>query len=144
MSIAPIRIEIAAGELLDRLAILQIKSQRLTDRDKLPNVRRELAALLAVQEQSLKASPELDALAAQLKAVNERLWDIENAIRQGEASQDFGPRFVELARSVYHTNDLRSALKRQINQLVGSPLVEEKEYTSYGQSTTPAASRHDR
>jgi len=131
MQIAPITVEIAAGELLDKLTILQIKSERVTNPEKLRNIRHELAVLSAARERSLKATPELDALTGQLKEANERLWDIENAVRGCEAEQDFGPRFVDLARAVYQTNDHRAALKRQINELVGSLLVEEKAYPSY-------------
>lgn len=131
MQMAPITVEIAAGELLDKLTILQIRSERVTDVEKLRNIRRELVVLLAARDRSLKITPELDTLTGQLKAVNEHLWDIENAIRSCEADRDFGPRFIDLARAVYRTNDRRADLKRQINELVGSPLVEEKEYTPY-------------
>lgn len=131
MQTAPITVEIAAGELLDRLTILQIKSERVTDPEKLRNIHRELAVLLAARDRSLTMRPELDTLTGQLKAVNEHLWDIENAIRCCEAEADFGPRFIDLARSVYRANDRRAALKRQINGLVGSLLVEEKEYPPY-------------
>lgn len=131
MQIAPILVELSAGELLDKLTILQIKCERVTKPEKLRNIRHELAVLSAARERSLKATPELDALTGQLKEANERLWDIENAIRGCEATRDFGPRFIDLARAVYHTNDRRAALKRQINELAGSLLVEEKEYQPY-------------
>jgi hypothetical protein len=130
----PVAIEISPGELLDRLTILEIKSERITDPAKLQNVRAELAELAAVRKDALPSSPELTDLTGRLKAVNERLWDIEDEIRRCETEQDFGPRFVELARSVYHENDRRAALKRSVNDLLHSRLVEEKSYPGYRSS----------
>jgi hypothetical protein len=127
----PIFVEVAAGELLDKITILEIKTERIGDPAKLANVRAELEALASVRREALPPSPGLDDLAARLKAVNERLWEIEDEIRGREREQDFGPRFVELARSVYHQNDLRAALKRQVNDLLGSRIVEEKSYAPY-------------
>jgi hypothetical protein len=126
----PLLVEVAPGELLDKLTILEIKSERIADPHKRENVRTELAALVAARE-TLEPSPRLAELVAQLKAVNEALWDIEDAIRLCERDGDFGPRFIELARSVYHTNDRRAALKRAINELLSSSLIEEKSYTDY-------------
>jgi hypothetical protein len=125
-------VEIAPGELIDKITILQIKAERITDPDKLRNVRAELAALSAARERALPSSPELSALTAELRAINEALWVIEDDIRQCERNQDFGPLFVELARSVYGQNDRRAALKRQINELLGSAFHEEKQYTRSG------------
>jgi hypothetical protein len=127
----PLLIEVAPGELLDKLTILEIKAERMTDPTKLANVHAEHAVLAAVRRDALPASAELAALEAQLKAVNERLWQIEDDIRLCERAQDFGPRFVALARSVYHENDRRAALKRAINELLHSPLIEEKSYARY-------------
>jgi tetratricopeptide (TPR) repeat protein len=127
----PIQIEVSPGELLDRITILEIKSERITDPAKLRNVRTELSELAALRRESLRPSPELDDLAGKLKAVNERLWDIEDDIRDCEREKDFGPRFVELARSVYKENDRRAALKRAINELLHARLIEEKSYTDY-------------
>jgi tetratricopeptide (TPR) repeat protein len=124
-------VEVAPGELLDKMTILEIKSERITDAAKLRNVRRELAELAAVRQEALPSSPELTELTEQLKAVNERLWDIEDAIRRCEQAQDFGPRFIELARAVYHENDHRAALKRAVNELLNSRLIEEKSYPGY-------------
>lgn len=124
-------IEVAPGELIDKLTILQIKSERIDDPEKLRNVRRELEALTAARRRAVRPSMQLDALTAQLKATNEQLWEIEDAIRRCEAARDFSDRFVELARSVYRTNDRRSELKRQINELLGSTIVEEKDYQPY-------------
>jgi tetratricopeptide (TPR) repeat protein len=124
----PIRVEISPGELLDKLTILKIKSARIGDEAKLRNVRAELEELQAAREESLPATPELADLEASLQAVNETLWRIEDDLRRCEAGQEFGPAFVELARSVYRENDRRGTLKRAINALLGSRLVEEKSY----------------
>lgn len=131
MQAKPILVEVAPGELIDKLTILQIKLERMTDVEKLRNVRVELEVLEAARDGAMAPTPELGALTAQLKQVNEALWDIEDAIRDCERERDFGPRFVELARSVYHSNDRRAALKRQVNELLGSKLIEEKSYAAY-------------
>jgi Family of unknown function (DUF6165) len=123
--------EIAPGELLDKITILEIKRSRTKEESKLHNIRVELGALLAVKARSLRSSRELDRITTQLKAVNEELWEIEDNIRLEEKRQDFGARFIELARSVYHKNDKRAALKKQINLLLGSQIVEEKSYSQY-------------
>ena len=118
------------GDFLDKVTILEIKSERITDAAKLENVRRELAALRATWQASPLAARDVKSLVDQLREVNARLWEIEDAIRLCEAKGDFGPEFVRLARSVYQTNDLRAAIKREINTLLGSDLVEEKSYPS--------------
>jgi Family of unknown function (DUF6165) len=130
-SAKPILIEVAPGELLDKLTILQIKNERIADEVKRRNVRTELAVLEEARARAVVASAELAVLTAELKGVNERLWDIEDDIRACERAGDFGPRFIELARAVYMTNDRRAALKHRINELLGSRLVEEKSYTPY-------------
>ena len=125
----PVLVEVSVGELVDKLTILQIKSERIADQGKLKNVRRELEVLTQALARAVPQPPaELGPLRAQLQAVNVALWDIENDIRRAEAAGDFGPRFIELARSVYHRNDQRSVIKRQINELLGSRLIEEKAY----------------
>jgi tetratricopeptide (TPR) repeat protein len=124
-------VEVSAGELLDKITILEIKSERIRDPAKLGNVRAELAALEGARR-ALPGSPEVAALAAELKAVNEALWQIEDDIRGCERAGDFGPRFVALARAVYRSNDRRAALKRRVNELSGSRLVEEKSYADDG------------
>ncbi len=126
-----VRIDVAHGELVDKITILQIKSERISDPEKLANVRRELETLAAARAAAVPASAELDALGAELKAINERLWEIEDAIRDCERRQDFGPEFVALARAVYRTNDVRSEVKRRINLLCGAAFLEEKSYTAY-------------
>jgi hypothetical protein len=116
------------GDAADRITILTIKSERIRDAAKLANVRKELAEISAAFFAAVARTPEFDALFAKLKAVNEQLWEIEDAIRVCEARGDFGPEFIRLARSVYQTNDARAAIKREINTLLGSDLVEEKSY----------------
>jgi hypothetical protein len=126
-----VSVEIAPGELIDKITILEIKLERIADVGKLANVRVEWEALCAARNGALTQSQDLDALTVALKKVNETLWDIEDDIRECERIKDFGPRFIELARSVYITNDERARLKRQINELLGSHLVEEKSYAAY-------------
>src|SRR5205085_11183846 len=109
-------------------------SERMADPAKLANVRAELEALDAVRRDSLPSSPRLNELVEQLKAVNLQLWQIEDDIRLCERDQDFGPRFIALARAVYRTNDRRSAVKRAINDLLGATFTEEKSYPEYPQS----------
>jgi tetratricopeptide (TPR) repeat protein len=127
----PITVEIAPGELIDKITILELKSERITEAAKRHHVGTELALLVAARDRAVPGSAELAQLAAELKAVNEALWEIEDAIRRCERDADFGPRFVALARSVYGTNDRRAALKRQINEQLGSRLIEEKSYASW-------------
>jgi Flp pilus assembly protein TadD len=127
----PITVEVPAGELIDKITILEIKSERIADASKLVNVRAELQTLTAARDGAIAPSTELSELTAKLKQANAALWDIEDEIRRCERDRDFGPRFIELARAVYHTNDQRAALKRAINELLGSRLVEEKDYVAY-------------
>ncbi len=127
----PILVPVSWGELLDKITILDIKSRRIADPAKLANVGRELDALDAVVAAAGTLPAGVPAVIDQLRGVNEALWDIEDAIRDCEREKDFGPRFVELARSVYHSNDRRAALKRDLNALLGSELVEEKSYQAY-------------
>ncbi|MCB2099684.1 MAG: hypothetical protein KDE22_02360 [Rhodobacterales bacterium] len=126
-----ILVEIAPGELIDKITILEIKDERIADAAKRANVRVELDTLNTARAAAVAPSADLDRLTADLKAVNQALWDIEDDIRDCERNRDFGPRFVELARSVYVQNDKRAALKRAINELLGSRLVEEKSYAAY-------------
>jgi hypothetical protein len=128
---ARIEVQVSAGELVDKVTILEIKSERIADTAKLANVRRELAGLTAIVGPLLAANPALAPLKSSLRAVNETLWRIEDDIRDCERRKDFGPPFVELARNVYRTNDRRATLKREIDTLLGSELVEEKSYRAY-------------
>ena len=124
-------IEISPGELIDKITILNIKTERIADPDKLANVHHERALLQAVRAKNLAESPELTRLEGELKTVNETLWQIEDDIRRREAAGDFGAGFIELARSVYRNNDRRAALKREIGALFGAKIVEEKSYAPY-------------
>jgi hypothetical protein len=126
-----ILVPVSFGELLDKIAILQIKSERMADPAKLANVRKELEALTTTWMAHPAAQQHLAELRAALKAVNERLWDIEDQIRACEGTQDFGAEFVRLARAVYHENDERARIKKDINQALGSSFVEEKSYQDY-------------
>jgi len=118
------------GEAADKITILRIKSERMTDPGQLANVRKELNLLATQFFAAVAAGAAIDALMAALKSVNETLWDVEDRLRAHEARGDFGPDFVALARSVYATNDERARLKREINRLLGSELSEEKLYGS--------------
>jgi hypothetical protein len=124
------RVAIAPGELLDRIGILEIKSERISDAPKRSLVLAELAALRGDGDDVAQRSEEVRRLAATLREVNKALWDIEDELRACERTDDFGPHFVELARSVYRRNDERAEIKRRINALQGSPWGEQKEYPS--------------
>jgi hypothetical protein len=119
---------VSAGELIDKITILEIKHARIANEELSSNVLNELDLLRAVRLEAIPPSAKLDELTALLKTLNETLWDSENAIRKCERAGQFDERFVALARSVYKNNDERAALKRQINELLGSSLVEEKAY----------------
>ncbi len=134
-------IPISPGELFDRISILQIKTRRIGDETKRRNVAHELALLEQVSAQCVPTTAQLETFVAELMGVNESLWEIEDAIRECEARRDFGPTFVELARSVYRTNDRRGKLKAGINEILGSELREEKSYAHY--SGEPAADRYN-
>ena len=154
MSLPAPLVPVSWGELLDKIAILEIKAERIADPGKRANVCKELDALRRARDAALAvacrratgggtarggargpaaAAPvagetELEGLAVELRAVNEALWDIEDGIRLAERARDFGPRFIALARAVYRTNDRRAALKRRISERLASDLVEEKSY----------------
>lgn len=119
---------ISFGELLDKITILEIKSERMTDQAKLKNVRYELGLLRKVWSES--GATGVDDLHQGLKAINERLWVIEDDIRDKERTQEFDEQFIDLARSVYFTNDQRAEVKKEINLRLGSELVEEKSYAN--------------
>ena len=125
-----LKIEVAPGELIDKITILEIKLARINDEEKVRNVQREHALLTRVAD-VVSTSPELTMLRSELKQINEVLWRIEDDIREQERRQDFGPEFVRLARAVYRTNDERARVKREINRLLNSTLVEEKAYAPY-------------
>jgi|TARA_B100001971_G_scaffold212489_1_gene242817 hypothetical protein len=131
MVVKSVLVDIAPAELIDKITILTIKSERMDDEAKLANVRHELDILTANRDKVIQASPELDALTAKLKTVNEALWKIEDDIRECEAAKDYSQKFIDLARAVYVSNDERANLKREINLLLGSDIVEEKSYKPY-------------
>ena len=123
--------EISVGEFLDKVTILEIKSERIGDPAKLRNVHRELDTLRRTWAASPFSRQDLAAEIAELKRINEQLWEIEDDIRGHEAEARFDADFVRLARAVYITNDERAAVKRRINLKVGSELIEEKSYADY-------------
>ncbi len=119
-----INVPVSVGELFDKISILKIKRDRIKDSGKLANIEKELSLL-----SEIAASVNVDEKdTGALFSVNEKLWEIEDAIRECEATGDFGPRFIELARSVYQNNDERAKIKRIINEKAGSDLFEEKSY----------------
>lgn len=126
-----ISVPVSFGELIDKITILQIKSERIGDSAKLANVRTELDLLSSTWSADAASRIDIAEQWAALKAVNEALWDIEDRIRLKEKARAFDDEFVELARSVYVRNDERAAVKRAINERLGSTLVEEKSYADY-------------
>ncbi len=126
-----VTVEIAPGELIDKITILEIKLERIKNTAKLANVCTELKTLTKARDAAFKNTEELVKLTADLKAINEDLWIIEDDIRDCEKENDFGNTFVQLARAVYVTNDRRTDGKRAINELLGSRLMEEKSYADY-------------
>jgi hypothetical protein len=127
----PLLLPVSAGELFDKISILRIKRERVEDAGKLAHVRHELAQLEAVAQGVRSAcndAPVLQQLEADLLTINQRLWDLENRVRELEAAADFGEGFVAAARQIYSGNDVRAALKRRINELLGSSIVEVKEH----------------
>ena len=134
MTIEPLLIPVSPGELFDKISILQIKSERLRHPEQRAHVRHELAQLRPVEHACRQRHPTaaavIEAASHQLKAVNERLWDIEDAVRRCEQTERFDVEFIALARQVYMLNDQRFALKRTINQALQADIVEEKSYAS--------------
>ena len=126
-----ILVEIAPGELIDKITILEIKDERIADAAKRANVRVELDTLNTARAAAVAPSADLDRLTADLKAVNQALWDIEDDIRIKESERDFTEDFIQLARSVYFENDERERIKKDINLVLGSSYVEEKSYEDY-------------
>jgi hypothetical protein len=123
-----IRAPISIGELIDKITILEIKTERITDVGKLRNVAAELALLNELKTGAGLDTPQMQPHARALKSINQTLWDVEDALRELELARDFGTRFVELARSVYRNNDQRARVKQQINVEFGSEIMEEKSY----------------
>jgi uncharacterized protein YukE len=126
-----IHIPMSPGELLDKITILEIKSERISDAGKVANVRRELDLLNATWAKAVTSDDTVERLHRELKAINEELWEIEDDIRDKERVKEFDERFIELARAVYFTNDKRAAAKKELNLHLGSQIVEEKSYQDY-------------
>lgn len=130
-----LKVEVSVGELLDKITILEIKSERIADPAKLVNVNKELEILRKTWADSPLCSTDISDPMQRLKAVNVELWDIEDGIRLKEGAGEFDDEFIQLARSVYFRNDVRAAVKKEINILLGSGLVEEKSYADYSGNT---------
>ena len=126
-----VQVPVSVGEVLDKITILQIKLAHISDAAKRFNIQNELDALLPLVAVDVFTTGEMQGLMAELKAVNEALWEIEDDIREKEAAKSFDGEFIRLARAVYVTNDKRAEIKKQINSATGSALVEEKSYESY-------------
>lgn len=126
-----IQVPVSPGEVLDKITILEIKSERMSDPDKLANVRAELVLLQETWSKAVREDDVVRGLHAQLREINEALWVIEDDIRDKERVKEFDQRFIELARAVYFTNDRRSAVKKQLNLHLGSQIIEEKSYQDY-------------
>ena len=126
-----LQVPVSVGEVIDKITILQIKLERISDPTKRVNIQKELDALLPLVASDAFITDQMRGLMAKLKAVNEALWEIEDDIREKEAAKNFHAEFIRLARSVYITNDKRAEIKKQINLATGSDLVEEKSYESY-------------
>lgn len=123
-----IMVPVSVGELIDKITILEIKAERISQEDRRRNVVVELEGLLPLWRELAAQAPELHDLKAGLRAVNERMWDVQDALRAKEAAQDFGVEFIELARAVAARNGERIGIKNEINRLAGSQFVEEKQY----------------
>ena len=126
-----IQVPISPGELLDKITILRIKAARMSDPAKVANVKHELGLLEKTWKDSGAAAVNLGTAEAELTTVNEKLWVIEDEIRDEERAKRFTEKFIELARAVYFTNDERAAIKKRVNTLLGSTIVEEKSYKQY-------------
>jgi hypothetical protein len=126
-----IHVPVSPGEVLDKITILEIKSERMTEPEKVANVRAELALLQETWSQAVTEDDVIRDLHGQLKQINEALWEIEDDIRDKERVKEFDQRFIELARSVYFTNDRRSEVKKKLNLHLGSQIIEEKSYQDY-------------
>ncbi|MDA0332985.1 MAG: DUF6165 family protein [Proteobacteria bacterium] len=126
-----LQVPVSVGEVLDKITILQIKLAHISDAAKRTNIQNELDALLPLVAGDAFTTDQIQGLMAELKSVNEALWDIEDDIREKEAAKRFDDEFIRLARAVYVTNDKRAEIKKQINLATGSALVEEKSYESY-------------
>ena len=126
-----IQVPVSPGEVLDKITILEIKSERITDPDKVANVRIELELLRGSWKAAIEEDEVIRDLHARLREINEILWEIEDDIRDKERAGEFDARFIELARAVYVTNDRRSEVKKKLNLHLGSQIIEQKSYQGY-------------
>lgn len=126
-----IQVDLSFGEFLDKITILEIKSERIKDADKLKNINKELTLLQELWRANPASATDISDEMGRLKKINEKLWEIEDDIREQERHREFKERFIELARAVYYSNDERAAIKRELNVKLGSDLVEEKSYSDY-------------
>ena len=126
-----IEVPVSPGEVLDKITILEIKSERISDAGKLANVKRELELLQAAWRSSVEEDETVQRIHDNLKTINEALWEIEDDIRDKERAREFDEVFIKLARSVYVTNDQRANAKKELNIYLGSEIVEEKSYQDY-------------
>jgi uncharacterized protein YukE len=126
-----IKVPVSPGEVLDKITILEIKSERISDAAKLANVQRELELLQAAWRQCVEDDETVQRIHSELKTINEALWEIEDDIRDKERAREFDQRFIDLARSVYVTNDQRAEAKKELNIYLGSEIIEEKSYQDY-------------
>ena len=127
----PLLAPVGPGELLDKLSILEIKLEKISNHNKLENIRTEHKQLESIKAKHIPLSNKITHLYQQLKSINQELWKIEDDIRDCEKIKDFSEKFIQLARSVYITNDKRAATKKEINQLLKADIIEEKSYTDY-------------
>jgi dsDNA-specific endonuclease/ATPase MutS2 len=123
--------EISVGELLDKISILEIKLNKIKNQNSQKEIKKEYNLLKKTKNLNIKGTVKIKELTKKLKVINLRLWGIEDKIRICEKNKDFGKKFIELARAVYSTNDKRSKIKLEINQLVGSNIIEIKQYVDY-------------
>ena len=123
--------EISAGELLDKISILEIKLDKIKDKESLIEINKDYASLSETKNSSISITKDLENLTKQLKETNTKLWSIEDEKRMCEKNKDFGKKFIELARSVYLNNDKRAKIKSEINKLLGSNIKEIKKYINY-------------
>ena len=123
--------EISAGELLDKISILEIKLDKIKSKDSQEEINKEYIILKKAQDLNIKSSEKIKQLFREIKEVNQNLWEVENGIRICEKKKDFGKKFIELSRSVYFNNDKRAKIKSEINEILGSNIKEIKQYEDY-------------
>ena len=123
--------EISAGELLDKISILEIKLDKIKDKNSLEEINKEYKILKEVKNSNIKSTDKIDLLSKEIKKVNLKLWEVEDKIRIYETKKDFGQEFVDLARRVYFNNDKRAKIKSEINEILGSNIKEIKQYSNY-------------